>query len=127
MNRTNLLVTSTVVAFVAATGVSMAQQERSAPAPGVHKQAPSGQVPSGRAPSGQAPSGQAPSGREAPQNRSRETTAQAPREDRQNRPSGRNLEQERGKTGQSLRSERNEQNRAIGQAPREDRLNRAPE
>jgi len=122
MNRTNLLVTSAVVAFVAATGASIAQQERvpqqerSAPAekmapqntPGVHNQAPSG--------------------RDAPQNRGRpETTGQAPREDRQNKPSGRNLEQERSKAEQPLRSERNEQKRATGHAPREDRLNGAPQ
>jgi hypothetical protein len=57
MSRHNLLVTCAVVAFVAATGASMAQQERvpeqerSAPAekiapqqntPGVHNQAPNG-------------------------------------------------------------------------------------
>jgi hypothetical protein len=123
MNRTNLLVTSAVVAFVAATGASMAQQERvpqqerSAPAeklapqnaPGVHNQAPNGRV-------------------GEPQNRGRtETTGQAPREDRQNRPSERNSQQERGRAEQRLRSERDEQNPATGHAPREDRLNRAPE
>src|SRR5215468_11478283 len=71
---------------------------------------------------------QAPSGRDAPQNRGRpETTGQAPREDRQNKPSGRNLEQERSKAEQPLRSERNEQKRATGHAPREDRLNGAPQ
>jgi hypothetical protein len=123
MNRTNLLVTSAVVAFVAATGASMAQQERvpqqerSAPAekiappsaPGVHNQAPNSRV-------------------GEPQNRGRtETTGQAPREDQQNRQGQRNSEQERGKTEQPPRSERNEQNRATSQTPREDRLNRAPE
>jgi Protein of unknown function (DUF1236) len=123
MNRTNLLVTSAVVAFVAATGASMAQQERvpqqerSAPAekiapqntPGVHNQGPNSRV-------------------GEPQNRGRtETTGQAPREDRQSQPSGRNLEQERGKTEQPSRSERNEHNRATGQAPRDDRSNRATE
>jgi Protein of unknown function (DUF1236) len=123
MNRTNLLVTSAVVAFVAATGASMAQQERvpqqerGAPAekiapqnaPGVHNQAPDGRV-------------------GEPQNRGRTgTTGQAPREDQQNRRGEHNSEQERGKTEQPQRSERNEQNRATGQAPREDRLNRAPE
>jgi hypothetical protein len=123
MNRTNLLVTSAVVAFVAATGASVAQQERvpqqerSAPAekmappnaPGVHNQGPNNRV-------------------IEPQNRGRaETTGQAPREDRQIRPSERNLDQEHGKTEQPSRSERNEKNRTTGQAPREDRLNRAPE
>jgi hypothetical protein len=122
MNRTNLLVTSAVVAFVAAAGASMAQQERvpqrerSAPAekiaqnaPGVHNQAPNGRV-------------------GEPQNRGRtETTGQASREDQQNRRGERNSEQERGKTEQPHGSERNEQNRATGQAPHEDRLNRAPE
>lgn len=124
MDKTNLLVMSAVVAFVAATGVSMAQQERlpqqerSAPAekiapqnaPGVHNQGPNSR------------------GGEAPQNRDRTgTTGQAPREDRQNRPSERNSEQERGKIEQPPRSERNEQNRATGQAPREDRLNHGPD
>jgi len=86
MNKTNLLVTSAVVAFVAATGVSMGQQERTpqqehrAPAekvaprnaPGVHNEGPSGRV------------------GETPQNHGRnETTGQAPREDRQSRPSER--------------------------------------
>ena len=122
MNRTNLLVTSAVVAFVAATGVSMAQQER---VPQQERSAPAEKMAPQNAPGVH---NQAPSGREAPQNRSRpETTGQAPREDRQNQPSGRNLEQERGKAEQPLRSERNEQNRATGHAPREDRLNGAPE
>jgi hypothetical protein len=124
MSRYNLLVTCAVVAFVAATGASMAQervpqQERGAPAekigpqqntPGVHNQAPNDRT------------------GEAPKNRSRtETTGQAPHEDRQGRPTERNSEQERGKAEQPPRSERNEQNRATGQAPGEDRLNRAPE
>jgi hypothetical protein len=131
MRRHNLLVTCAVVAFVAATGTSMAQQERgsqqerSAPAekiapqntPGAHNQGPNGRT------------------GEAPQNRSRETTGQAPREDRQSRPTERNSEPERGKTEQPSRSERNEQNRAApqeqnrttGQAPREERTNRSSE
>jgi hypothetical protein len=124
MSRHNLLVSCAVVAFVAATGASMAQQERvpqqerSAPAekmapqntPGVHNQGPNGRA------------------GEAPQNRSRtETTGQAPREDRQGHPAERSSEPERGKTEQPPRSERNEQNRATGQAPREDRGNRAQE
>jgi hypothetical protein len=121
MNRTNLLVTSAVVAFVAATGASLAQQER---LPQQERSAPAEKIAPQNAPGAH----QAPSGREAPQNRSRpETTGQAPREDQQNRPNGRNLEQERGRTEQPPRSERNEQNRATGQAPREDRLNHAPE
>jgi hypothetical protein len=94
------------------------QQQRSAPAekiapqnaPGVHNQGPDDRA------------------REAPQNRGRgETTGQAPREERPNRPSERNSEQERGRTEQPPRSQRNEQNRTTGQAPREDRSNRAPE
>jgi hypothetical protein len=131
MRRHNLLVTCAVVAFVATTGASMAQQERGpqqergAPAekiapqntPGVHNQGPSGRT------------------GEAPQNRSRETTGQAPGEDRQSRPTERNSEPERGKTEQPSRSERNEQNRAApreqnrttGQAPREERTNRSSE
>ena len=123
MNRTNLLVTSAVVAFVAATGASMAQQERvpqqerSAPAekmapqnaPGVHNQAPNGRI-------------------GEPQSRGRtEATGQAPREDQQNRRGERNSEQDRGKTERPLRSERNDQNHTTGQAPREDRLDRGPE
>jgi len=123
MSRTNLLVTSAIAAFVAATGAAMAQQERvpqqerSAPAekiapqnaPGVHNQAPNSRV-------------------GEPQNRGRaETTGQAPREDRQSQPSGRNSEQERGKTEPPARSERNEHNRETGQVPRDDRSNRAPE
>jgi hypothetical protein len=123
MNRTKLLVTSAVIGFMATTGASMAQQERSpqpqrsAPAekvapqnaPGVHNQVPNGRV-------------------GEPQNRGRpETTGQAPREGQQDRRDERNSEQERGKADQPLRSERNEQNRTTGQAPRDDRLNRAPE
>jgi hypothetical protein len=123
MNKTILLITSAVVAFVATTSASMAQQERvpqqerSAPAekiapqntPGVHNQAPNGRV-------------------GEPQNRGRtETTGQATHEDQENRRGERNSERERGKTEQPQRSERNEQNRATSQTPREDRLNRAPE
>jgi hypothetical protein len=125
MNRTNLLVTTAVVAFVAAAGAAMAQQERlpqqerSAPAektapqhaPGVRNQGPN----NGRV-------------GEAPQNRSHaETTGQTPREDRQSKPSERKSDKEHGKTAQPQRPERNEQNRTTGQAPREDRLNGAPE
>src|SRR5260370_19941292 len=123
MNRTNLLVTSAVVAFVAAIGASMAQQERvpqqerSAPAekmapqnaPGVHNQAPNGRV-------------------GEPQNRGRtEMTGQAPREDPQNRRGERNSQQERGRAEQPLRPERHEQNPATGRGPRADRFDRAPE
>jgi hypothetical protein len=123
MNRTNLLVTSAVVAFVAATGASMAQQER---LPQQERSAPAEKIAPQNAPGSR---NQAPGGHEAPQqSRSRpETTGQAPREEQQNRPGGRNVEQERGKTEQSPRSERKGQDRATGQAPREDRLNRAPE
>ena len=128
MNRTNLLVTTAVVAFVAAAGAAMAQQER---LPQQDRNAPAEKIAPQKAPGvrDQGPN----SGRagEAQQNRSRsETTGQAPREDRQSKPSERNSEQERGKsgkTGQPPRSERNEQNRTTGQAPREDRLNGAPE
>jgi len=72
---------------------------------------------------------QGPDGRagESQPNRGRsETTGQAPREERQNRPSERNSEQEHGRTGQPP-SERNEKGRTTGQAPREDRTNRGPE
>ena len=122
MNRTNLLVTSAIVAFVAATGASMAQQapqqEHKAPAekvapqnaPGVHDQAPSGRV------------------GETPQNCDRwEITGQAPQGDRQSRPGEHSSQQERGRAEQPPRCERNEQNRTTGQAPREDRLDRGPE
>jgi hypothetical protein len=123
MNRTKLLVSSAVIAFMATTGASLAQQERvpqqerSAPAekvapqnaPGVHNQGPTGRV-------------------GEPQNRGRtETTGQAPRESQQDRRGERSSEQERGKADQHLRPERNEQNRTTGQAPRDDRLNRVPE
>jgi hypothetical protein len=123
MNKTNLLATGAVVAFLAATGAAMAQQERvpqqerSPPAeklapqnaPGVHNQGPNGRV-------------------GEPQSRGRaETTGQAPREDRHNQPSGRNSQQERGKTEQPSGSERKEHNRQTGPAPRDNRLNRAPE
>ena len=122
MNRTSLLVTSAIVAFVATTGVSTAQQERvlqqerSAPAekiapqnaPGVRNQGPDGRA------------------GEMPQNRGRsETTGQAPREERQNRTGEPDSQQGRGRTEQP-RSGRSEQNRTTGQAPREDGLNHAP-
>jgi hypothetical protein len=123
MNRTNLLVTSAVVAFVAATGVAMAQQER---APQQERSAPAEKVAPQSTPGGH---NQMPNSRVGePQNRGRaETTGQAPREDRQSQPSGRNSEQERGKTEQPSRSERNEHNGPTGQAPRDDRSNRATE
>jgi Protein of unknown function (DUF1236) len=123
MNRTNLLVTTAVIALVATSGASMAQQdhipqqERRAPAekvapqnaPAVHNQAPNGRVgePQGRG--------------------STQTTGQAPREGQQDRRREPTLEQERGNTAQPLKSQREEQNRTIGQAPRDDRPNRAPE
>ena len=132
MTRYNLLVTCAVVAFVAATGASMAQQER---APQQERSAPAEKIAPQNTPGAH---NQGPNGRtgEAPQNRGRsETTGQAPREDRQSRPTERNSEPERGKTEQPSRSERNEQNRAppreqnrtTGQAPREDRTNRSSE
>ena len=113
MNRTNLLVTSAIIAFVAAAGAAtaqqerMPQQERSAPAekiapqhePGVRNQAPKGHM------------------GETPQSRGRnETTGQAPREERQNRPSERSSDQERGRT------EQDRTNRSLKQ----DRLEREP-
>jgi hypothetical protein len=123
MNRTNLLVTGAVIAFVATTGASMAQQERipqrerSAPAekvapqnpPAVHNQAPNGRL-------------------GEPHDRGRtETTGQAPHESQQDRQGERNSPQEHSKAEQPLRSERNEQNRTTDQAPREDRTNRSSE
>jgi Protein of unknown function (DUF1236) len=123
MNRTKLLITTTVIALVGTTGGSIAQQERipqqerSAPAekvapqnaPGVHSQAPKSSVgePQGRGPT--------------------ETTGQAPREGQQDGRGERNSEQERGRTEQPRRSPQNEQNRTTGQAPRDDGLNRGPE
>jgi Protein of unknown function (DUF1236) len=124
MNRTNLLVTSAIVLFLAATGASMGQQERGLQQ---ERSAPAEKIAPQNAPAGR---NQAPDGRsgESPQNRGRsEATGQAPREERQNRPNERNSQQERGRTEQPLRSERNEQTRTTGQAPREDRLNRSPE
>jgi len=119
MNRTNLLVTSAVVALVAATGASMAQQERT---PQQKRGAPAEKMAPHNAPGAH---NQGPNDRagQAPQNRGRsETTGQAP--DRQTKPTERNAEQERGKTEQSPRSDRKDQNRATEQAPREDRLDR---
>jgi hypothetical protein len=124
MNKTNLLATCAVVAFVTATGASLAQQER---IPQQERSAPAEKIAPQNAPAGR---NQGPDGRagESPQNRGRsETTGQSPPEERQNRPGERNSEQERGRTGQPPRSERNEQNRTTGQAPREERSNRAPE
>jgi len=124
MNKTNLLVTSAVVAFVAATGASTAQQERM---PQQERGAPVEKMAPHNAPAGR---NQGPTGHvgEQPQNRGRtETTGRASREERQNRPGERNSQQERSRTEQPLRSERNERSRATGQAPRDDRLNRAPE
>jgi hypothetical protein len=134
MTRTKLLATSAVVAFVAATGVSMAQQERGAPAEKApaEKMAPSGakqpsaaQRQGGEAQNAPAGRKEGPSGREAQQNRGRsETTGQAPRE---NRSGERNAEQERGQSEQRSKSDRNEQKGAAGQTPREDRANRSSE
>ena len=123
MNRANLLVASAAVALVAATGPSTAQQER---VPQQERGAPAEKMAPKNAPASR---NQGPTGvGEQPQNRGRtETTGQAPREERQNRPGERNSQQERSRTQQPLRSERNERNRTTGQAPRENRLNRAPE
>lgn len=127
MNRTSLLATCAVAAFVTATGASLAQQEHTPQQQQQQRSAPAEKMPSQNAPGAR---NQGPDGRagESQQNRGRsETTGQAPREERQNRPGERNSEQERGKAQQPSRSERNEQNRTTGQAPREDRTNRAPE
>jgi hypothetical protein len=123
MNRTNLLITSAVIALAATTGAPMAQQER---IPQQERTAPAQNVAPQNAP---AVHNQAPTGRVGePQGRGRtETTGQAPREGQQDRPGERTLEQERGKTEQPLRSQRGEQNRTTGQTPRDDRLNRPPE
>jgi hypothetical protein len=134
MNRTNLLAAGAIAALVFATGTSMAQQERGAPAP-AEKMAPSGAKP----PSGakrqndeglNSPAGrnERPDGRigEAPQNRGRaETSGQAPREDQPNRGNERTSEPKRGETEQGPRSERNAP--ATGQGPREDQRSRAVE
>jgi hypothetical protein len=123
MNRTNLLITSAVIALVATPGASMAQQDR---IPQQEHNAPAQKVAPQNAP---AVHNQAPNGRVGePQGRDRtETTGQARREGQQNRQSDSNLEQERGKTEQPPRSPRDEKNRTTGQAPRDDRLNRGSE
>jgi hypothetical protein len=122
MNRT-LLVSSAVIAFVAMTGASMAQQER---IPQPERSAPAEKVAPQNTPGAR---NQAPNGRVGePQNRGRtETTGQAPREGQQDRRGERNVEPERRKTEQPVRSQRDEQSPTTGQAPRDDRLNRAPE
>jgi hypothetical protein len=135
MNRINLLVTCSVVAFVGATGTSIAQQER---LPQHEGSAPAEKIAPQNAP-GARNQGPNSRGGEALQNHGHsETTGQAPQEGRQNRPSERNSEQEPGRTEQRPRLERNEQNRATGQAPlehnrttgqapREDRTNHSSE
>ncbi len=104
MKATNLLVTTAVIVFTAATGLALAQQqsapqrERTAPAekrapqsaPQTHSQGPAGQM------------------GEAPSHRGRTENSGS---------ASRNAEQERGKTEQ----QREEQGRTTGQAPREDR------
>jgi hypothetical protein len=116
MNRINLLVTCSVVAFVGATGTSLAQQER---LPQHEGSAPAEKIAPQNAP-GARSQGPNSRGGEALQNRGHsETTGQAPQDGRQSRPSERNSEQERGRTEQPPRSERNKQNRATGQAPPE--------
>jgi hypothetical protein len=125
MNRTNLLATCAVVAFAAATGAALAQQER-VPQHQQERGAPAEKIAPQNAPGvrNQGPNSRA----SAPQNRGRsETTGQAPQDERQGPPSDRNLERERGRSEQPLRSEPNEQNRTPGRAQREDRLNRVPE
>jgi hypothetical protein len=135
MNRINLLLTCSVVAFLGATGATIAQQER---LPQHERSAPAEKIAPQNAPGAR---NQGPNSRagETLQNRGHsETTGQAPQEGRQGRPSERNSEQERGRAEPPARSERNEQNRATGQAPpeqnrttsqapREDRTNRSSE
>jgi hypothetical protein len=124
MNKTNLLVASAIVALVAATGYSVAQQER-----GLQQErgAPAEKIAPQNAPGVRNP-GANNRGGEAIQNRGRgETTGQAPQSDRQSRPNEHNSQQERRRAEQPLRSERNGQNRTTGQAPREDRLDRGEE
>jgi hypothetical protein len=131
MRITDLLATCTIVAFMAATGVSIAQQER---VPQHERGAPAEKVapPGMRQPSTQqhqnGEAQNAPAGRderpnrrtgEAPQNRGRpETTGQAPRSNE------RDSEQDRSRIEQRLDSDR-ERNRPT--APRHDRLNRGSE
>jgi hypothetical protein len=123
MKMTELLATVTIVTFVAATGVSLAQQERGAPA---EKIAPPRQPSTQRHQNGAAQNAAAgrdkrSNGRvgQAPQHRGRaETTGQAPTS------SDRNLEQGRVQTEQRLNAERSGRNRTPGQASRHDRLNR---
>lgn len=124
MHRTGLLATCAVVAFIVTTGASQAQQERT---PQRERGAPAENMPPQHAPEvrNQGPNGHV---GEAPQSRGRsETTGQAPREERQGRPSERNSEQERGRTEQLPRSGRTEQNRTTGQGRGEEHLNRTPE
>jgi Protein of unknown function (DUF1236) len=136
MNRTNLLATGAIVAFVFATGASLAQQEHGGPAP-AEKMAPSGaKQPS--AGTHQNDEGQnTPAGRnekrdgrvgETPQNRGRsETTGQAPREDQSNRPNERTTEPKRGEVEHGPRSERSGQAPVTGQAPHENPRGRTTE
>jgi Protein of unknown function (DUF1236) len=116
MNRINLLLTCSVVAFLGATGTTIAQQER---LPQHERSAPAEKIAPQNAPGAR---NHGPNSRadETLQNRGHsETTGQAPQEGRQSRPSERNPEQERGKVEPPARSERTEQNRATGQAPPE--------
>jgi hypothetical protein len=103
MTKTNLLVTSAIVALMAAGVPSVAQQQS---APQREHMAPAEKMAPQKAP-----------GREAPENRGRaETTGQAPHEEGQSRPSQRNSEQERSKT-EHLQN----QDRPTGQTQREQR------
>jgi hypothetical protein len=106
MDTTKLLATSAIVMLMAATIPSLAQQEG---APQRERPAPAEKI---------APHN-APRAGEAPQNRGRaETTGQAPRDERQGRPSEQKSQQKQGRTGQEHRS---------GRAPREDRPSGASE
>jgi Protein of unknown function (DUF1236) len=129
MNRTNLMATGVIAAFVvAAAGTSMAQQEHGAP-PATEKMAPSGAKPPSAVRHQNGEAQNAPAGRnekldgrvgETPQSRGRiDTTGQAPQEHQPNRPNEHNSAEKRGETQRGPTSERNEKNRATGQAPRD--------
>jgi Protein of unknown function (DUF1236) len=125
MNRTHLLATSTIVALAAGVGVSMAQQERNAPAekiaPPSARQPPAMHHQNGDAQNAPVERNERSNGRvsETPQNRGRAgTTGQAPP------PIERNSERDRAAADQRLKSHQEERNGETGQAPREDQLNR---
>jgi hypothetical protein len=113
MNTSKLLATSAVVMLMAATVPSMAQQHEGSPQR--ERQAPAEKM---------APQQNAPKAHEAPQNRGRsETTGQAPREERQGKPSEQKSQQEHGRTEQQNRG----RGETTGQAPREERQGRPSE